>query len=425
MGLGCSSAAEPTYVPIEGGCPICDNRPSKDATWAEKFEVTQERLQHLAKLDEKTSFCGTFPGLVDLLTAQTTSDVEQFWVLFQWVQREGRRQQPRKSLPGDSPFEFLRAVKDGKRSYADLYKKLCSTAGLKCKTVTGHCKSSAERGDITPKSSWNVVTIDGRRALVDCQFERSFEPNRMPPECYFLSLPTHFATTHFPDDKSHQLLQGSVTLAQFRRHDSCVTSFRRGQVTAEGYPVQNEVTSDGTKHERQASGKPIEEDSMGNHGSALTLDELKDTRLKPLPEGCTHHIMISYSHKQQQQVFKIKDHLDKVGYRVWIDEGEITGTIARSISEAIKAAAIVLVAFSEDYVNGDYCKREVIVAKKKKKEIIPLKMTDYEPDDWLDMEIGGILYVDFSSTQSFTDQLTKLESQIEKRLREAEKKDKM
>ncbi|XP_035679044.1 uncharacterized protein LOC118417558 [Branchiostoma floridae] len=302
--------------------------------------------QHDTSLRSKTSFCGTFPGLVDLLTAQTTSDVEQFWVLFQWVQREGRRQQPRKSLPGDSPFEFLRAVKDGKRSYADLYQKLCSTADLKCKTVTGLCKStgnqagrpSGERGNVTFKSSsWNVVTINGRRALVDCQFELNFDPDRMPP-CYFLSLPTHFATTHFPDDRSLQLLQGSVTLAQFRSHDTCLKSSARGKVAAEGSPVRKKAKRDEPKEERKTSEAESRKDPDSD--PIMTLDELKDDRLKPIPEGYTHHIMISYCHKQRKKVAKIRKHLDKLGYKVWIDEEDMEGTLASSMAKGIINAAI-------------------------------------------------------------------------------------
>ncbi|CAH1269112.1 KY [Branchiostoma lanceolatum] len=433
MGMVCSSVSvvkTSDDIPSVGGCPICDNRPSKDATWAEQFHLTQERLQHLAECNENTSFCSTFQGLVDLLTAQTTSDVERFWVLFHWVQLEGRRQQPRKSLPANSPFEFLRAVKHGKRSYADLYKKLCSTAGLKCKTVTGLCKSIGDHGDrstaekvaATSKSSWNEVAIDGKRALVDCGFELKFEPNRMPPVCYFMSLPTHFAKTHFPDDKSHQLLEVSVTLSQFRSHGSCLASSARGKSAAEGSPVKDEEKPE----ERHPSGKQPMGESMGDNDSAMTLDELRDSRLKPLPEGCTHHIMISYSHKQKKEVLKIREHLDKVGYRVWIDEGGISGTIARSISAAIQEAAIVLVAFSEDYVKSHFCKREVNFAQEKKKEIVPLKMTDYTLDDWLGLLLAGILYVDFSQTQSFADKLQELEFQIETRLenlRKTEKKE--
>ncbi|XP_066288740.1 uncharacterized protein [Branchiostoma lanceolatum] len=126
--------------------------------------------------------------------------------------------------------------------------------------------------------------------------------------------------------------------------------------------------------------------------------------------------MISYSHKQKKEVLKIREHLDKVGYRVWIDEGGISGTIARSISAAIQEAAIVLIAFSEDYVKSPFCKREVNFAQEKKREIVPMKMTEYTPDDWLGFLLSGILYVDFSPTQSFTDQLKKLEFQIEERL---------
>ncbi|XP_035667901.1 uncharacterized protein LOC118410346 [Branchiostoma floridae] len=692
MGLVCSTGGE---LPISGpvvGCPVCDNRPSEQATWAEQFQVSQERLQHLARWNEQAPFFSTFEGLVDYLTGQTTSDVERFWVLFHWIQLECRRhEQTHKPQSEDSPWGFLRAVQNRTRSHAELYKKLCRTAHLKCKIVSGLCKSIAdtsEEASVTggaSKSSWNEVTINGRRGLVDCGLELDFEQIRIPP-FYFLSQPTHFATAHFPDNKSHQLLEVNITLEQFQGHVNCFPHFfglekdaienhsgdvstndgiavlklgttkpvkcclqssdritvqsrfdlskhvkqlrtsvdgqvaiivrppflgryklkvwlqdeksdtllpvcrytivcgkvakdcspfksdaeshqrtyqrkkknrtstssqeptkptrpssitwsdepvaspgksrsarRRlqkdkysDQVSSEVAPTENmppvegnadypktykawtrecvlyrpkartlskgalvkfklavphinrlavllPFSEDGYKKvplksrdggttwkgkarvpngddaERRyvfvvgtpngttegqylleydiGDRNPPEGESMEDHDNDLKLHDLRDSRLKPLPDGFTYHIMISYSWAQQEVIIKVKEHLNKVGYRVWLDKDEMGGTMLESMARGVRSSAIVIIAFSEDYVISDNCKREANFASDQKREIVPLKMTTYYPDNWLGMLISGKYYVDFSSPGPLDDKLKELEFQIENRLK--------
>ncbi|XP_078681099.1 uncharacterized protein LOC144916024 [Branchiostoma floridae x Branchiostoma belcheri] len=165
---------------------------------------------------------------------------------------------------------------------------------------------------------------------------------------------------------------------------------------------------------------------MGDWGRELSLEDLSDSHLKPLQEGCTHHIMISYSWRQQKKVCQIKKHLSKVGYRVWMDLDDMEGTLTSSRAKAINEAAIVLIAFSEDYLKSETCKREALLAQQQKKEIISLKMTDYKPDNWLGRLLLGKLIIDFSSTQNLhvhvRDKLKQLEVHIEHKLAERETK---
>ncbi|XP_035680657.1 uncharacterized protein LOC118418703 [Branchiostoma floridae] len=204
---------------------------------------------------------------------------------------------------------------------------------------------------------------------------------------------------------------------------------RLEEVAAEGPPVEDEANSDETQDERETSGNSSEAESMEDHNSdpMMTLREPKGIRIKAPPDGCSHHIMISYCYKQQKKVAKIRAHLNKVGYKVWSDEN-MEGTLLSTKARGIKNAAIVLIALSDDYVQNYDCKKEAILAKEKKRKIIPMKMADYKPDPWLALLIAGLSSVDFSSTQSFTGQLKKLKSKIEKgleKLREVEKKESM
>ncbi|XP_078681229.1 uncharacterized protein LOC144916109 [Branchiostoma floridae x Branchiostoma belcheri] len=692
MGLVCSTGGDLAVPGSVVGCPICDNRPSEQATWAGQIPLTHDRLRHLARWNEQAPFFTTFEGLVDYLTGQTASDIERFWVLFHWIQLECRRQQTHKPTTEDSPWGFLRAVQNGTRSHAELYKKLCRTAGIRCKTVTGLCKSIGDTSfepsvnEGTYKSSWNEVTINGRRSLVDCRLELDFEQIRIPP-FYFLAQPTHFATTHYPDNKSYQLLEVNVTLEQFQGHVACFPAFfdldkdsidhhsadvrtndgvavlkfgankpvkcclqtlnritvqRKfdlsrhikqikasldsptvtvvvrppftgrfslkvsvqdeksdtsmpvcmytivcGETAADCSPFENDTAESHQKkirtstssqdgrhqpakpnrpssiswsdepvtspqgsrsvrkrphkdeHSEVVSGvsrgenapsvqidadypktykawtghcvlhrprarslskgalvkfklavpymtrmvvllphsedghgyktvslksrdggttwkgkamipdrndaerryvfvvgtpkdtnegqylleydigdrNPPEGESMEDHGSDLKLDHLQDSRLKPLPDGFTYHVMISYSWAQQEVILKVKEHLNKDGYRVWLDKDEMSGTMLESMARGVRSSAIVIIAVSEDYVASDNCKREANFARDKKREIIPLKMTTYYPDNWLGMLISGKYYVDFSSPGPLSDKLKDLKFQIEDRLK--------
>ncbi|XP_066274731.1 uncharacterized protein [Branchiostoma lanceolatum] len=162
---------------------------------------------------------------------------------------------------------------------------------------------------------------------------------------------------------------------------------------------------------------PPEGESMEDHDVDLKLHDLRDSRLKPLPDGFTYHIMISYSWAQQDVIIKVKEHLNKVGYRVWLDKDEMGGTMLESMARGVRSSAIVIVAFSEDYVISENCKREANFARDQRREIVPLKMTPYYPDNWLGMLISGKYYVDFSSPGPLSDKLKELEFQIQDRLK--------
>ncbi|KAI8491691.1 hypothetical protein Bbelb_304960 [Branchiostoma belcheri] len=236
-----------------------------------------------------------------------------------------------------------------------------------------------------------------REALVAQQHKKVIVPVKM--------------TDYEPDDWLDPVIGGKLCI------DFSSTQNYRDKLKQLEVQIQHKLAE---REPEATEGAMSMEGLLGDWDRELSLEDLRDSRLKPLPEGCTHHIMISYFWRQQTQVSKIKKHLGKVGYRVWMDEVHMKGTLTSSTAEAINEAAIVLIAFSEDYLNSETCKREALLAQQQKKEIIPLKMTDYEPDDWLGLLLAGKLYIDFSSTQNYSDKLKQLEAQIQHKLAERE-----
>ncbi len=61
-------------------------------------------------------------------------------------------------------------------------------------------------------------------------------------------------------------------------------------------------------------------------------------------------------------------------------------------------AGLVLMCYSQRYFMSDYCKDEAVYSKRKKKQIIPLRMQpNYKADGWLGIITAAPLGFDFSS----------------------------
>ncbi|XP_062825690.1 kyphoscoliosis peptidase-like isoform X1 [Anolis carolinensis] len=77
--------------------------------------------------------------------------------------------------------------------YARLFEKMCSIAGIRCKTITGTFE----------RHTWNAVYIDGKWHLLDCTFGSGFVDDGKftfrYDELYFLTHPDLFEQDHTPD----------------------------------------------------------------------------------------------------------------------------------------------------------------------------------------------------------------------------------
>jgi hypothetical protein len=85
-------------------------------------------------------------------------------------------------------------------------------------------------------------------------------------------------------------------------------------------------------------------------------------------------VFISYSNKDKEFVFKLKNDLNKHGVRTWIDVEQISpGTLwQQEIKEGIESASIVLLVISENYYSSNWVTIELALAANK--TIIPLKI---------------------------------------------------
>lgn len=75
------------------------------------------------------------------------------------------------------------------------------------------------------------------------------------------------------------------------------------------------------------------------------------------------NVFLSYQWSHQAEVKMLKQHLEKAGYRCWMDIGQMGGgdKLFSAIDAGIRAAKVVIACVTEKYSKSDNCRREVSV----------------------------------------------------------------
>ncbi|MBI5216179.1 MAG: TIR domain-containing protein [Ignavibacteriae bacterium] len=127
------------------------------------------------------------------------------------------------------------------------------------------------------------------------------------------------------------------------------------------------------------------------------------------------YVFISYSHKNKQRVYQIKEFLESNGIKTWIDEKGIGGgdSIPGEIAEALNNATAFICLISSAYMKSKFCLRELEMAMNTNKTIIPLRLdrTPFIPN--LTLIIGTTKYIDLTSYRTYQHKLKEVISSIE------------
>jgi hypothetical protein len=109
-------------------------------------------------------------------------------------------------------------------------------------------------------------------------------------------------------------------------------------------------------------------------------------------------VMISYNSASRDLCMKVKEELEKNGFRIWIDVNEIHGSSLESMARAVESSDFVLMCVTEKYRQSVNCQAEAQYAFKLKKKIVPLIMQKgYENvDGWLGIIMGDKIFVNFN-----------------------------
>ncbi|XP_077985599.1 uncharacterized protein LOC144440182 [Glandiceps talaboti] len=125
------------------------------------------------------------------------------------------------------------------------------------------------------------------------------------------------------------------------------------------------------------------------------------------------HIMISYNWDHQREVVKIKNELESLGYKIWIDLDNLKGNINRAMAEGVEGACAILMCVTDAYKASYNCEKEAGYADSLRKPIIPLKLQrGVKFDGWIGPVVASKLYFDFSEPSKLEEKIKALDAEL-------------
>jgi hypothetical protein len=125
------------------------------------------------------------------------------------------------------------------------------------------------------------------------------------------------------------------------------------------------------------------------------------------------HIMISYNSKSRDYCLQIKNELENIGKKVWIDIDNITGSSLEAMAKAIEQSECVLVCMTEMYKESPNCRLEAEYIIQLNKPFVPIIMQKgYKPNGWLGIILGSKIFIDINKHNSVKECFEKILQQI-------------
>ncbi|XP_078586745.1 uncharacterized protein LOC144868426 [Branchiostoma floridae x Branchiostoma japonicum] len=254
----------------EEAAPLMPKMPvTKKASVYKKEDISLFKdLEHhavsLALVKPKTT--DTFATLMEVLLIHDLSDLEKVRMIFHWVTAQNLNEMSfGDDVEDDSPAGYLKAIKEERQTYATLFERLCSAAGLHSKTVHGYMKGVRYNPDHhfdgpgdRHRGTWNAVLVDGEWRLIDCHWgsrhvtgDDQVDIDQLTTvykyeEFYFLTDPEQLIDTHFPDQPEWQLLDKPLSLADFEAGVKCWPLFYKLHASLVSHKSGIVHTEDGT-----------------------------------------------------------------------------------------------------------------------------------------------------------------------------------
>ncbi|MGO3183955.1 MAG: transglutaminase domain-containing protein [Aequorivita sp.] len=103
--------------------------------------------------------------------------------------------------------------------YALLFKYLCADVGIPAEAVNGFTKdySGKSQKRKVPNHTWNAVKLNEKWQLLDITWAIGHGSTEMPDGFWFLTKPTDFIYTHYPEDSKWTLMENPISLSDFNK----------------------------------------------------------------------------------------------------------------------------------------------------------------------------------------------------------------
>ena len=112
----------------------------------------------------------------------------------------------------------------------------------------------------------------------------------------------------------------------------------------------------------------------------------------------SEHLFISYENSSKETCVKLKENLENLGYKVWMNTNDSFDSSIDSSIKAIENAACFLMCVTEKYRQSISCQIQAQYAFKLNKRVIPLIMqSGYENvKGWLGIVMNNTIFIDFT-----------------------------
>uniref|UniRef100_A0A1I8I651 Death domain-containing protein n=1 Tax=Macrostomum lignano TaxID=282301 RepID=A0A1I8I651_9PLAT len=133
----------------------------------------------------------------------------------------------------------------------------------------------------------------------------------------------------------------------------------------------------------------IVEASILNAESAASDDPVEFT--------APRNVFLSYQWGHQAEVKMLKQHLEKAGYRCWMDIGQMGGgdKLFSAIDAGIRSAKVVIACVTDKYSKSDNCRRELNLSVSLNKHLIPVQLerVSWPPEGAMGPLLTEYLYI--------------------------------
>lgn len=103
--------------------------------------------------------------------------------------------------------------------FAFLFKSLCEDVGISAKVIHGFTKdySGKIQKSKKPNHTWNAVKLNGKWQLLDITWAISYGSEDTPDDFWFLTKPTDFIYSHYPEESKWTLVEKPIPFSEFQK----------------------------------------------------------------------------------------------------------------------------------------------------------------------------------------------------------------
>jgi hypothetical protein len=127
--------------------------------------------------------------------------------------------------------------------------------------------------------------------------------------------------------------------------------------------------------------------------------------------GEDKYIFVSYRHTDSELVYDIITAFHNRGYRLWHDEGIPSGAqFTKHLAKKVKECEVFFCFLSPEYVEAEYCMKELHFAFQKKRRVIPIFLKEFNLPDDVEFELSTAHWACLYKSKSIDEFVDKMAS---------------